>query len=397
MNKLFQKHKSTTSLPDPPEVFSRAMRDTLEGIVQAEATKENQSAKRIFTKRKILLYAIIAILLVSSVAIATVLLQANVFEYTMGTTPENADSITRFNLAEETIGNVEVKITEAAYDGMSLFITYSIRDLTATEPMGMYDMRSGMRLLTQKDYEHMASLDAGCWTDGIWIDGQSIDMPNMSGGMDVGTDTPGEVLYSLQYRLDQEDVYLSGKNVKISMPIGEKQPFGTLVIDRENDTIELPEKGMVSFTLDCSIRDRITELFPEWETKGERWSAKVHQAVFTPIETYITVDWAIDEAVMQAFIDKNGEGFADEDGNIYWPYDGRDVVGDEVASLQPVDQNGIPVFESLDSMNGFYGVQGIGGDVAYFTFPYTETLPDKLYLAPTIDRKIDMSYAIRIK
>jgi len=219
----------------------------------------------------------------------------------------------------------------------------------------------------------------------------------MSGGMDVATETPGEILYSLQYRLDQEDVYLEGKNVQISLPIGEWQSLDSLVIDRENDQVELPDKGMVTFTLDCSARDQVVEYTPEWETTGERWSAKVSTAIFTPIQTYITVDWAVDEDVMAAYIAENGEGYADEDGNIFWPFDGVDAVGVEVQSLQPVDKNGVPVFEALDSMEGFYGTQGIGANIAYFTFPYSETLPDELYLAPTIDGEIDMSYAVRIR
>ena len=394
MKKRNSPQNQTALLPNPPAMFSNAMRETLQGIVQAETQKEKPPMKKLLTKRRVLVYAIVAVLLIASVAIAAVLLNSNVFEYTMGTTPLNAASITYHDLADEVIGNVEVKVTEAAYDGMSLFITYSIRDLNATEPMGVYDVQSDMRLLTQDDWEHMASLDVGWWTDGIWIDGQDINMPSMSGGIDVGTETPGEILSSTQYRLDQEDIYLSGKNVKISMPIGKKQPFGSLVIDRENHRIELPDKGIVSFTLDCSARDRITELTPEWETKGERWSAKVRTAVLTPIQTYITVDWAVNEDVMAAYIAENGEGEPDGEGGYYWMYSGEDVVGFEVQSLQLVDKNGVPL---TDTSTGFYGNQGIGATVAYFTFPYSETLPDELYMAPTIDGQIDMSYAIRIR
>lgn len=385
------------SMPNPPEVFSNAMRETLRGIVQAEAQKENQSMKKLLTRRKIMLYAVIAAVLVASVAFAAALLSGNVFDYTMGTTPQNAESITQYDLVKEVIGNAEVSVKEAAYDGMSLFISYSIRDLNAAEPMGVYDEASGMRLLTEEDYQRINSLGVGWWVDNIWIDGQSVDMPGMSGGIDVGTETPGEIIYAMQYRLDQEDLYLNGNAVEISLPIGERQSLDSLIVDREKQQILLPEKGMVSFTLDCSVRDQITTLNPEWETAGERWRAKVREAVFTPIQTYITVDWAVDEAVMQAYIAENGEGYKDENGVIYWMFDGVDAVGFELQSLQLVDKNGVPVFKALDSMEGFYGNQGIGATVAYFTFPYTDALPDELYLAPTMDDKIDMSYAIRIK
>ena len=202
------------------------------------------------------------------------------------------------------------------------------------------------------------------------------------------------MLYSTQYRLDQEDIYLSGEAVQISLPIGEKQPLDSLTIDRENDQTLMPDKGLVTFTLDCSIRDQITELEPNIETIAPRWHAKVSQAVFTPIQTYITVDWSVDPDVMQAYIDENGEGFADEDGNIYWMYNGMDAVGTEVQSLTLVDGNGVPVFETTE---GFYGNHGISPEQAWFTFPYAETLPEDLYLAPHYNGQTDMEYAVRIR
>jgi hypothetical protein len=393
MNKHNLKYKLLSCVPNPPKAFSKAMRDTLADIVQSETQIETQPRKHARTKRRTAVYVVIAAVLITSVAIAAVLLQNNVFYNTMGTTPENAESIIYYDLADETVGDVEVKVTEAAYDGMSLFISYTIRDLNAAEPMGVDDDPSGIRLLTEDDCNHMNSLGVGWWADNIWIDGKSVDMPGMSGGIDAGTGVPGEILYSMQYRLDQEDIYLDGQ-VEIALPIGERQPLDSLVIDREHDQIALPDKGMVTFTLDCSARGRITELSPNLETRGPRWSAKASLAVFTPIQTYITVDWAVDPGVMQAYIDANGEGYADEKGNIYWYYDGVDAVGMEVQTLQPVDKNGVPVF---DAWEGFYGNQGIGPQQAWFTFPYTESLPEELYLAPTLNGKIDMGYAIRIK
>ncbi|MBE0601320.1 MAG: DUF4179 domain-containing protein, partial [Firmicutes bacterium] len=231
MKKRIPNQTFSRSMPNPPNVFSQAMRETLTGIVQTEAQKENQSMKKLLTRRKILLYAVIAAVLVASAAFAAVLLSGNVFDYTMGTTPQNAESIIRYDLVSEVIGNAEVSVKEAAYDGVSLFISYSIRDLNAAEPLGVYDEASGMRLLTEEDYQHMYSLGVGWWVDHIWIDGRSVNMPGMSGGMNVATETPGEILYSMQYRLDQEDLYLDGTAVQISLPIGEQQSLDSLVLD----------------------------------------------------------------------------------------------------------------------------------------------------------------------
>lgn len=394
MKKRIPNQTISSSLPATPAVFSNAMRETLRGIAQAEGQKEGQAMQKHLTKRRILLYIIVAVLLVSGVAIAAALLTGTVFDYTLGTTPENAQSMIQYDLAGETIGDAEVKVTQAAYDGMSLFVAFSIRDLNATEPLGVYDDLSGMRLLREGDYASIADMGVGWWVDHIWIDGQPIDMPAMSSVMDIATETPGEILYSMLLRLDQEEVYLDGKSVEISMPIGERQSLDSLVKDSENGQIALPEKGMIAFTLDCSIRDRVVRFTPEWETIGERWRAKVRSAIFTPIQTYVTVDWAVDEDVMAAFIAENGEGYPDGNGGYYWMYDGVDAVGNEIQSLQLVDQNGTPVIQNAE---GFYGSQGTGATVAYFTFPYVETLPDELYMAPTIGGDIDMGSAIRIK
>lgn len=394
MKKRIPNQTYPRSMPDPPQVFSQAMRETLRGIVQTEVQKEGQSMKKLLTKRKILVYAIIAALLISGVALAAALLTGTVFDYTLGVTPENAQSMIQYDLADELIDDAEVKVTQAAYDGMSLLIAYSIRDLNAAEPLGVYNERSGMRELREQDYTHITDLGVGWWVDHIWINGQPIDMPAMSSAIDVPTETPGEILYSMLFRLDQEEVYLDGKNVEISMPIGERQSLDTLVRDSQNGQIALPENGMVSFTLDCSIRDQVTTFTPEWETVCERWRARVRSAIFTPIQTYITIDWAVDDNVMAAYIAENGEGYPDGEGGYYWLYDGVDAVGTEIMSLQLVDKNGVPV---INATEGFYGSQGTGATVAYFTFPYIETLPDDLYMAPTVDGAIDMSCAIRIK
>ena len=393
MNHRDLKRKLQACVPNPPDVFTRAMRDTLAGIADNNAQSAAPPQKHARTKRRTAVYVAVAAVLIASAAIAAVLLQNNVFYNTMGATPENAEFVIYYSLADEIIGDVEVKVTEAAYDGMTLFISYTVRDLNAAEPMGVDDDPSGIRLLTQDDCSHMDALGVGWWADNIWIDGQSVDMPSMSGGLDAGTGVPGEILYSMQYRLDQEDRYLDGQ-VEIALPIGERQPLDTLVIDQENGRVTLPDKGIVTFTLDCSARGQIIELTPNLETRGPRWSAKVSQAVFTPIQTYITVDWSVDPGVMQAYIDANGEGYADDEGNICWYYDGMDAVGTEVQTLQPVDKNGVPVF---DAWEGFYGNQGVGAHQAWFTFPYTESLPEELYLAPTLNGKIDMAYAIRIQ
>ena len=394
MKKRMIRANLQTYVPNPPELFTNAMRETLSAIAQAEPQPETNAVRKHISKRRVLVYIVAAALLVASVAIAATLLGGSMFDHTMGTTPENAAAITQTDLAYEKIGDAEIKVLEAAYDGISLFVSYSIRDLNAQSPMGVADDPSGMRLLTQEDMDAIAKLNVGWWVDTIWIDGQPVGMPSMSGGLDVGTETPGEIVYSMLYRLDQENVFLNGDAVEIALPIGQRQTLDSLVTDPDSGQTVLPEKGMVRFTLDCSVRDRIAELTPNLETVTPRWRARVSSAVFTPIQTYITVDWEVDPGVMETYIEQNGEGFKDEKGVLYWKFDGVDAAGMDIQSLQLVDGNGVPVFETME---GFYGNQGVGPKQAWFTFPYSETLPDQLYLAPTEDGTIRMDYAIRIR
>ncbi len=394
MKKHTIRAKLQTSVPNPPASFTNAMRETLAAIAQEEPRQEAAAARNRISKRRALVYIVAAVLLVASVAIAATLLTGGMFDRTMGVTPENAASITQTDLQYARIGDAEIRVLEAAYDGISLFVSYSIRDLKADKPMGVDDDPSGLRLLTEEDMEAASRLNVGWWVDTIWIDGQPVGMPSMSGGLDVGTETPGEIVYSMLYRLDQENVYLSGNAVEIALPIGERQSLDTLMTDPDSGQTLLPEKGMITFTLDCSIRDQVTELTPNLETVTPRWRARVSSAVFTPIQTYITVDWEVDPGVMDTYIEQNGEGYKDEKGVLLWKYDGVDAVGMELQSLQLVDENGKPVF---DAMEGYYGNQGIGPKQAWFTFPYRETLPDALYLAPSEDGKIQMDNAIRIR
>ena len=243
MKKRIPNQTFPRSTPNPPEVFSRAMRETLQGIVQAESAKGESTHEETANKAQdidICHRRCAAGLRRRHRSRAA---DGNRVRLHIGVTPENAASMIQYDLADETIGDTEVKVTQAAYDGMSLFVAFSMRDLNAAEPFGIYDEASGMRFLTESDYEYIEGLGVGWWVDHIWIDGQPIDMPAMSSVMDVATDTPGEVLYSMLFRLDQEEVYLSGKSVEISMPIGERQSLDTLVKDAENGQIALPDKG----------------------------------------------------------------------------------------------------------------------------------------------------------
>ena len=97
----------------------------------------------------------------------------------------------------------------------------------------------------------------------------------MSGGDTIAGEEPGELLFYMMYRLDQEKLYLSGTDVEIAMPIGENQPFESLVQNEETGKLEKPSAGLVTFHLDCSIRSNVTTTTPNVEVDLPDMTAKV--------------------------------------------------------------------------------------------------------------------------
>ena len=339
------------------------------------------SMKPVITKRRSMTFILAAILLVATVATAATLLVQNVFERTLGNTPENAASLIQQNLAKETIGNAEITIKEAAYDGMTLYIMYGIRDTTATEPLGKMNEEEDAARLTDEDMKRIEALNVGWWWDNLWIDGKAVSMPSMSTMDDRPGTENGEALYYYMFRLDQESLFLSGEDVEIAMPIGEAQPYETLVRNAETDRMEKPEKGLVTFRLDCSTREQVRITEPNILMEGKYWNAKVSQVVYSPIQLYITLDYEISPEAWEAYIAETNEEVPE------------DFIS-ELMNLRLVDKDGKPVFEGV---RGFYGNGSVSDTQAFFTFPYAETYPDTMYLAPERNGKADMTWAIQVK
>lgn len=386
-------HEIQEAVPAMPQSFVNAINATLDDIIaSAPATQVFVQQKTFVSKHRVLTYVLAAILLVAVTATAATLLKLNLFEMTIGTTPTNAGNFIQYDLASETIGNMEVSIKETAYDGMALYVAYSIRDMEATEPMGELD-ESGSRTLTMEDYEEMEKRNVGSWSDSIWVNTEYVSMPAMSSTIVMGSETPGEMMHYNMYRLDQANVFLMGDVVEVVLPIGEKQSSDSLVFDEDTGNLNQPEKGIVTFTLDCTPTDQIVIERPEIMMEGTRWNAQVSQYIISPIQMYVTLDWGVNPDVLAAYIEEYGDGYY-EDGIKYYDYDGLEVVGSEIMGLKLVDEAGRLVFESMD---GFYGCSGASISEAFYTFPYSENYPEHMYLALMTDGIADMTQAIQIR
>ena len=394
-SKEFQK-QLTSAIPDVPEHFHNRMEMTLANIVNQEVNMKESTKMAIrtagrFSSRTVAL-ALALMMAVSAVALAAT--QWHVFDnlsfLTGKKTPKNADTLMQANLYQDTVNNVEITVKEAGYDGRTLLLQYSYRMLDV-------DNTFGPEGLSDDDLQLLADHHVGWWIDHIWFNGRAMDMPENSGAMESGTGVPGEIEITEYWRLDNEGFMLTGP-VEISLPIGEIQSlsdYSRINHPEKYDvdgTLKLPEKGMVTFTFDArDALSKVTTLRPNVEKVLPNVTAKVTEAAFTPLMTYITLNMKVNPDAMAAYIQENGAGHKDENGQVIFSYSAMDVIGEWVMSLELVDGSGVLLFPD------HYGQNGYGDEWAEFLYPYIETIPDELYLAPIKDGVADMTLAVRVK
>ena len=231
------------------------------------------------------------------------------------------------DLAEVETNGYRVRVEEAVYDGMTLYVRYSIRDMSCDHLLGETNVDTGRRMLNEDEITAFDHAPVGWWTDNLWINGQNVDMPGLSGGETWAGDENGEIVVSEMYRLDQVGVFLSG-DVQIDLPIGEKQHYDYEMWQsmlKEDGTFRKPGAGLVSFTLNCDAP--VTHY-----ADGERvvlpdgTAAWVESADDTPVKLYVTVRYEISDAQREAFRAENGEGYVFPDGTVM-PFDDVDMVG----------------------------------------------------------------------
>ena len=416
MNSNEFKDKLTSVAPEVPEHFHNRVEMTLENIVTQEAQMKESTKQAIKTagrfSSKTIAIALAITLLVGAVAFAAT--QWNLFAsipfLTGNGTPKNADSVMQSNLYQGTVNNVEITVREAGYDGKTLLLQYSYRMLDVDTPYGvtaseMFGDQIPEGMTADTIVEGLkgnaeADLEAhhvGWWIDAIWLNGKEMAMPNNSGSVVSGSTVPGEIIHTEYWRLDNEGFSLNGP-IQISLPIGEQQDLADY--SRKNHpekydvdgSLKLPEGGIVTFTYDAKdILAQVNTLHPAEEKVLPDVTAKVKEAAFSPLMTYITLDLKVNPDSLAEFIKANGEGPKNEEGVVMWPYGGMDVFQDWVCSLELVDGQGKLVFPGHSGQNGY------GNEWAEFLYPYLENIPAELYLAPIEDGVADMSQAVLVK
>ncbi len=385
--------------PDVQDVFHQRVEIFLQEKVDQEVNMKESTKRALYAggrfSSRALIFVLVAVLMLRTAALAAS--QWGIFDtlgVILGTQPPTADSVMRSNLHQETVNGVEITIREAGYDGKTLFLQYSYRLPDATEPVGKIG-RNGVRSLSDDDMSLLSAHNVGWWVDAFWINGQPMDMANNSGGEVRGSDVPGEIIRTEYWRLDNIDVELTGK-VEIALPIGERQSaeYRGAIFDRASEQYTLPDKGIVTFTLDVSdALSRVVKIHPNMATVTPDVTVRTSEVAYTPLMTYITLAMEPNPDSVAAYKAENGEGFYGEDGTLLWAYNGMDVYSAWISKLQLVDADGNLVFP------GHWGNNGCSETWAEFTYPYmdVENLPEEMWLAPVNGGAVDMTYAIRVK
>ncbi|MEG2702702.1 MAG: hypothetical protein RSA65_08800, partial [Clostridia bacterium] len=281
-----------------PQGFDMAMERAFSQIHAKERSAKVpcRNARRLSFGMILLLIALLA-----AIATAATLLRHDLFELTTGSLPNDGASILQYNLAQQSFEECDLTVHEAAYDGISLYVVYGIRDRSADAPLG--DQRGdGLPYQSGERTPAMERDDIGWWCDHLWIDGKCVDVPPMSGSVTICSDTPGELLTYWTFRLDQAKLQLDGENVEIALPIGKRQSRDTLIIDPKTGAIQKPSQGLVIFRLNCSIGKQIAYESPNIELDLFNFTARVSKTAYTPIQMYVTIDAQVKPEAMEAYI-----------------------------------------------------------------------------------------------
>lgn len=369
--------------PEPTPQFTQAMEQALERI----AREEEHPSRRRLTRRQVVA-VVVAALLILSVAMAAALGRNVIDFFTMGNVTDSQRMIQK-NLAHASFDHCDITIREAAYDGMSLYILYAVQDRDATQPLGMLDPRTGERYMQEPYTPGMQADNVSWWIDGLWINGSEIDVPNMSVWNEFGTDTPGEMLCYQLWRLDQLGIYLDGQ-VEITLPLGKRQSRQDLARDERGWT-RPPEEGVITFTLDASIRDDVFVERPGIRSEIEGVTLWVSEVVYTPVQVYLTVDYTVPQALMDAYVEAQG-GQPEEKWLQYTPM----YLVPWISNLSLVDGEGNSMY-TLSYIGQCYS--GTSDSQAWFTFPAISEFPSELYLALYDDHtgSFDLSRSIRVR
>lgn len=412
MDTKFQK-ELRQALPPVPDLFKAAMEETLSEIVAQEtgACKTERSrrvrpdtsrvsqeagqtespkrpvVKHSHRKSRTGLLILIAALLLATVAFA-VASRLSALEAWWITLPKEKEAeMLQRDLASYREGDIEVRMEEATYDGMTLYLVYSVRDHSDPNLLGENDVGDENRYIYDGAPQGAQNAGFGWWNDNVFINGKAV-MP-IHGEQVFGGPNPGEALHYWQADYYLLDVEFTGDEVEIGIPI-----LPHTEADRpkilEDGTMLAPEHGLFTFKLDLSMAKQKRVEHPDYAVQFENSTARVGDVVYTPLSLYVNVNFTATQEAIDAMTAK----YTEESG-FNWPASAYDVAFEEGWNrICFADGDGNYVGEARMSA---------GGDKSWYTLPVLEPWPEELYLAYAIRDEswnvtgVQMENALRIR
>lgn len=396
------------ALSDVPASFHNAMLGAFAQIQEEEqasgqtaSTNARRPDRRPIRKRTAAVL-LIAAMLTATVALAATFITPRIVAFFWGEQApvgEELSGLLRTNVAEETIGDCRVRVDEALYDGVMLYVTYSIRNMTVERMLGETDpiFEDDIRWLTEADAEEIRSWEAGYWADSVFINGLEYSIPGGTTDTTRGGDEPGEYVTTIRYDLSQLNIELRG-TVRFGLPVGRRQNWTYEIYQAlpkgENGGALEPAEGCVDFTFDADAPkvERVENgRHVVWADGTEVW---VGSAAFTDARLYMTICYRVSDRALADYRERHGDvGRRDENGTLTMPFDAVDAAAEWAYDLWPVDAEGRPVGDPRDT---WLTDEGVGAESCLRAYPYAD-YPTPLYVAPVVNGVADLSRMIPVR
>ena len=191
----------------------------------------------------------------------------------LGNVQEQAQGMVQKELAEHSFEHVDVKITEAVYDGKYIHVAYSVRDRDATEPFTQDDV-DGL-----SDYHSFdaAAKDNVSWQTLDWIEVDGVNYYPLGYSGNIAGPQPGEVVSWVQFDLTGA---VLNDTFRVHLPIVWK---------------DSPEE--LDFTMRKGGLQGVYNLDVPQDTRVGNHIIRIQEALFTPIRIYFRTELIFDAGV----------------------------------------------------------------------------------------------------
>ncbi len=361
-----------SAFPKDSPLFDKAVDQALDRIHFEAAPEREKQPRR--SRKRILGWALAGVLLILGALGIAEGVRLGVFDFLIGRDKvlPQATELTQSDLAEMTVGNTTLRVTEAVYDGQAVRFVMSVQNDTVSRP------------LTEEEAYGDGAFGEALAADGVtalysfdWftLDGEVFGMTGGSGGQNaVGTDD-GEALIYFELLLTESE----GK--RIAAPT---QDFTLGVPVKAADTLEEQQMLIpVRYVAANLLRD-VTPTAPATFGEGDdSYTVTVIEAKLSPICN--TVELRVDvpdtmnaETALACIRPWYSIGLVNEQGQ---------VLGDRATSYY-----GLPAGETDETRHFVIRIE----------VTPLESYPDRMFVAPTGDygadgvQETDMSLAIEL-